>query len=91
MLVEWESSVVVRNWLLEVGFGSNVVSSNTNEEGGKCDEESKTDGVVDFSLADRLGSPLLALGVVPFSILIVVDELILHWVKFLINSYNTGG
>ena len=74
MLAEWESCVVVGNGLFEVGFSSNVVPTNTEEEGGKGDEESETDGVVDFSLGDGFWSPLLALGVVPFPVFVVVDE-----------------
>ena len=74
MLVEREGGVVVGYGLFEVGFGGDVVSTNTEEEGGKGDEESETDGVVDFSLADGFGSPLLALGVVPFPVFVVVDE-----------------
>lgn len=87
MLVEWESGVVVGNGLFEVRFGGDVVPTNTKEEGGKGDEESETDGVVDFSLTDGFGSPELAFGVVPFPVFVVVDERTVLHVFYVSNKF----
>lgn len=73
MLIKWESGIIVWSGLCVVGFGSDVVTSDCDEEGGHGDEDGETDWVVDFSLSDGFRAPLLAGGVVALSVLVVVD------------------